>query len=90
MSSASDLKFIVERLSAPPFSKTWSVIQLHDEIAPIQLLQTVSDIVASIDQSNPQSPHRNVDLRNEQPEDTVARLSEFSRMLKFKLALANL
>ncbi|KAI8916880.1 hypothetical protein BC831DRAFT_485830 [Entophlyctis helioformis] len=90
MASASDLKLVVERLAAPPFSKTWSVIQLHDEVTPVQLLQCVSDIVSHIDQGNPLSPHRNFDLRNELPEDTVARLSEFLRMLKLKEAVADI
>ncbi|KAL2920089.1 hypothetical protein HK105_200155 [Polyrhizophydium stewartii] len=89
MTTPSELKLIAERLSAPPFSKTWSVIQLHDEVAPVQLLQCVSDIVAHLDQANPQSPHRSVDLRGEMPEDTAGRLAEFLRMLKFKDAVSD-
>ncbi|KAK6099451.1 hypothetical protein MT418_000866 [Batrachochytrium dendrobatidis] len=89
MATPADLKLLAERLSAPPFSKTWTVIQLHDTITPIQLLQCISDVVSNIDQANLQSPHRNVDIRNELPEDTVARLSDFLRMLKFKDAVSN-
>ncbi|KAJ1341884.1 hypothetical protein BSLG_003537 [Batrachochytrium salamandrivorans] len=86
MDNPADLKILAELLSAPPFSKSWSAIQLHDTVTPIQLLQCANDVVSHLDQANPQSPHRNIDVRNEIPEDTVARLSEFLRMLKFKAA----
>ncbi|KAJ3287387.1 Intraflagellar transport protein 81, partial [Borealophlyctis nickersoniae] len=85
MTTSSDLKLIVDRLSQPPFSRTTlSVIQLHDELEPFQLLQLLNDVVAHVDDANPSSPHRDADLRVEAPEDTVWRLGEFLRMLKYK------
>ena len=90
MSSSLDLKFISERLALPPFSKSLSVIQIHDELKPVQLLQLINDVVAYIDDANQYSPHRNVDVRDEQPEDTVNRLGDFLKMLKLKDAISDL
>lgn len=90
MTSAVELKFISDTLSVPPFSKSFSVLQLHDELQPIQILQIVSDVIAYIDEGNPQSPHRGIDIRKEQPEVTVQRFGDFLRMLKFTDAVQDL
>ncbi|TPX69293.1 hypothetical protein SpCBS45565_g02540 [Spizellomyces sp. 'palustris'] len=84
MSDPKDLKLIVTTLASPPFSRTFSAIQLHDELPVLQLLQLISDIMAVIDDGNPQSLHRGVDMRNEDPQDSVARITGFLQLLKWK------
>ncbi|KND05085.1 uncharacterized protein SPPG_00760 [Spizellomyces punctatus DAOM BR117] len=84
MADPKELKLIVTALASPPFSRTYSAIQLHDELPILQLLQLVSDVMAAIDEGNPQSLHRGVDMRNEDPQDSVARISGFLQLLKWK------
>ncbi|KAJ3020677.1 Intraflagellar transport protein 81 [Thoreauomyces humboldtii] len=79
-----DLKLISSILAAPPFSRSYSAIQLHDEVPVLQLMQLISDAMAFIDEANPQSPHKKVDMRNEDPEESVLRVAVFLQLLKWK------
>ncbi|KAJ3216786.1 Intraflagellar transport protein 81 [Dinochytrium kinnereticum] len=45
-----DLKLVVERLAQPPFSRNYSVIQLHDDVPIHVLLQLITDVAAFIDE----------------------------------------
>ncbi|KAI9017177.1 hypothetical protein BC832DRAFT_596490 [Gaertneriomyces semiglobifer] len=86
MDGTVDLKLVSERLAGPPFRRHYSVIQLHDELPVFQLMQLLSDAMAAIDEGNPQSPHKDVDLRNEDPNDTIGRMLDFFQLLKWKEA----
>jgi intraflagellar transport protein 81 len=89
MSTPNELKFIVETLVNPPFSKTWTVIQLHEELPLLTLLQVMCDIVAFIDDADPTSCFRKVDARKDMNEEYFSRLGDFLRMLKMKEALVD-
>ncbi|KAI9209448.1 uncharacterized protein BJ171DRAFT_564624 [Polychytrium aggregatum] len=84
MSAPPDLRLVAEKLSAPPFNITCTPIALHDDVPTVQLVQIASNVMAYIDEANPHSMHRGVDLRKEPPEDTAYRFGEFLRLLKFK------
>lgn len=84
--SASQLKSIVNILSQPPFSKTISTIELHDDYTPAQLLSLITEVMAALDSDNVNSWHKNVDIRYEDPQDTIIRMGDFLQMLKFKEA----
>ncbi len=83
---ASDLKTISSQLALPPFSKNVNAIQLHDDYTAPQLLLLLTDVMRIMDVDNPQSWHKNADIRTEDPEDTVIRMGDFLRMLKFQPA----
>ena len=87
MATAAQLKLVSTRLSQPPFSKTISSIQLHDDYTPPQLLSLITEIMAFLDAENPNSWHKSADIRTEDPEDTVIRLGDFLRVLNFKEAM---
>ncbi|KAJ3103095.1 Intraflagellar transport protein 81 [Phlyctochytrium planicorne] len=53
-----DLKLVVERLAQPPFSRNYSVIQLHDDVPIHVLLQLITDVAAFIDEQSP-APNSN-------------------------------
>jgi intraflagellar transport protein 81 len=89
MSTPNELKFIVETLVNPPFSKTWTVIQLHEELPSITLLQVLCDILAFIDDADPTSCFRKVDARKDVSEEYFGRVGDFLRMLKMKEALVD-
>ena len=85
MSYQIDLKTISTVISAPPFSKPWSIIQLHDEISPPQLLDTIFGIAAYLDESNKTSV-----FNQDRPlDDKVPRLIDFLGMLKYQEANTN-
>ncbi|KAJ3091770.1 Intraflagellar transport protein 81 [Quaeritorhiza haematococci] len=91
MTTPDELKFVAETLSAPPFSKSHlglTAVGLHDDVPFPQLIQLLSDVCAHVDDANPtgNSSHRNVDVRQEVPEESVNRIGGFLRMLKFKPA----
>ncbi|KAJ3191226.1 Intraflagellar transport protein 81 [Irineochytrium annulatum] len=77
-----DVKLIADKLTQPPFSKNYSVIQLHDEVPVHTLLQLITDAAATID-DGPNSVHK-VDIRMEEPEATAWRISDLLRVLKFR------
>ena len=86
------LTFIIDRLGQPPFNRTVSVIQLHDDWTFFQLLQLINDILVSIDFAGnsavtgnaPFVSKHKVDLRDETADQTVNRLVEFLSLLKYK------
>ncbi|KAI8895679.1 hypothetical protein BC833DRAFT_600460 [Globomyces pollinis-pini] len=80
-----DLKALSTAISAAPFSKSWSVIQLHDEITVFQLLSTLFEVATYVDAANVQSIF-NLDRDFE---EKIFRLWEFLRMLKMKEALVD-
>ncbi|KAJ3247337.1 Intraflagellar transport protein 81 [Chytriomyces hyalinus] len=79
-----DLRLVSDRLSQPPFNKTLSVIQLHDEVPPYALAQLISDVAAYLEEGGPVPSIHKVDIRNEEPEATAWRIGEFMRILKFR------
>lgn len=80
-----DLKAITTAISQPPFSKTWSIIQLHDEIPSNQLLDTIFEVARFIDDANKTS----IFNQDRPMEERIFRLCDFLRMLKCKEALDN-
>ncbi|KAI8905563.1 hypothetical protein EDD86DRAFT_211793 [Gorgonomyces haynaldii] len=83
MSTPQELKFIVEKLVQAPFSKTWSVIQIHDEIPEQMLLQTLLDVLQYTNEQDALSPFKKVDYR-EVNDELLYKIIDFLKMLKFK------
>ncbi|XP_067948195.1 intraflagellar transport protein 81 homolog [Watersipora subatra] len=71
------LKYIVQALNKPPFSKSYNLISF-DGLDQIQLLQALNDVCAAIE-SKP-----SIDIREEAVEQTALRLFTFMRVLKFQ------
>ncbi|XP_067249626.1 intraflagellar transport protein 81 homolog isoform X2 [Chanodichthys erythropterus] len=71
------LKFIVEQLNREPFKKNFNLITF-DSLEPMQLLQTLNDVLAEID------PKQAIDIREEMPEQTAKRMFTLLGMLKYK------
>ncbi|RXN12397.1 intraflagellar transport 81-like protein [Labeo rohita] len=71
------LKFIVEQLNREPFKKSFNLITF-DSLEPIQLLQTLNDVLAEID------PKQAIDIREEMPEQMAKRMFTLLGMLKYK------
>ncbi|XP_034027169.1 intraflagellar transport protein 81 homolog [Thalassophryne amazonica] len=71
------LKFIVEQLNRDPFKKNLNLITF-DSLKPMQLLQTLNDVLFEIDSKQP------IDIREEAVEQTVKRLCAMLGMLKYK------
>jgi intraflagellar transport protein 81 len=80
MNQQIDLKPVQEVISKAPFLKKYSIIQLHDELSPPLLMGLVFEVAAYIDEANKNS----VFLKEIQPEEKVAHLVDFLRMLKYK------
>eukprot|EP00730_Choanoeca_flexa_P016138 TRINITY_DN7566_c0_g2_i2.p1 TRINITY_DN7566_c0_g2~~TRINITY_DN7566_c0_g2_i2.p1 ORF type:complete len:667 (+),score=208.80 TRINITY_DN7566_c0_g2_i2:64-2064(+) len=77
---ADSVKAIVEALNKPPFEKNLTLIGF-DAMTPVQLLQALNDVFAYI------APDHNLEVRNEDPEDTVVRFLSLLRMCKYKPTL---
>ncbi|XP_053276443.1 intraflagellar transport protein 81 homolog [Pleuronectes platessa] len=71
------LKFIVEQLNKEPFKKSFNLITF-DCLEPMQLQQTLNDVLAEID------PKQSMDLREEMPEQTVKRMCALLGMMKYR------
>eukprot|EP01135_Chromosphaera_perkinsii_P007956 Nk52_evm28s1073 gene=Nk52_evmTU28s1073 len=71
------VKFIIEWLNKDPLEKRLTLISF-DELTPLELLQLLNDVFSEL------SPLQKADLRQEPPEDTVIRMLEFLRILKYK------
>uniref|UniRef100_A0A672N8W7 Intraflagellar transport protein 81 homolog n=1 Tax=Sinocyclocheilus grahami TaxID=75366 RepID=A0A672N8W7_SINGR len=71
------LKLIVEQLNGEPFKKNFNLITF-DSLEPMQLLQTLNDVLAEID------PKQAIDIREEMPEQTAKRMFTLLGMLKYK------
>lgn len=67
---------IVEKLNAPPFNKSVTLVSLT-ELSPSQLLQLTNDVFAYLS-----SAHR-VDVRDEPPEVGGPRMCTFLQLLKY-------
>lgn len=77
-----DLKVVSSVINNPPFSKKWSIIQLHDEIPNIQLVQTLFEVAGYIDSANNQS----IFMLDRDLEEKALRLCDFMQMLNCKEA----
>ncbi|XP_049341785.1 intraflagellar transport protein 81 homolog isoform X2 [Astyanax mexicanus] len=71
------LKFIVEQLNREPFKKNFNLITF-DSLEPIQLLQTLNDVLAEIDSKQA------IDIREEMPDQTAKRMFTLLGLLKYK------
>ena len=71
------LRYIVERLNAPPFIRTYNLVSF-DSLDSLALLQILNDVLAEI------SPEHKKDLREEPPDQTALRLFSLLRILKYK------
>ncbi|XP_051524577.1 intraflagellar transport protein 81 homolog isoform X1 [Myxocyprinus asiaticus] len=71
------LKLIVEQLNREPFKKNFNLITF-DSLEPMQLLQTLNDVLAEID------PKQAIDIREEMPEQTAKRMFTLLGMMKYK------
>ncbi|XP_023689615.1 intraflagellar transport protein 81 homolog isoform X1 [Paramormyrops kingsleyae] len=71
------IKFIVEQLNKEPFKKNLNLITF-DSMEPMQLLQTLNDVLAEID------PKQAVDIREEMPEQTARRMFALLATLKYR------
>ncbi len=70
------IRFIVEKLNAPPFSSKFNLVSF-DSLDSFSLLQILNDILGEI------SSEHKIDLRQEQPEQTALRVFGFLRVLKY-------
>ena len=73
----SDLKFIIDRLSLPPFNLKLTLISL-DEKTPLQLLQLVNDIFVYFDNIHLK------DIRDENKDQLNIRMCNFLLLLGYK------
>lgn len=71
------LKYLVECLNRPPFSKKFTLFSF-DSLDSGVLLQIVNDVLTEI------SPDDKMDLREEAPEQTVYRMLSLLHVLKYK------
>ncbi len=71
------LKYLVEELNKPPYSRNFNLISF-DALHGDQLLQTLSDVLAEIDAKN------KIDIREEEAESTAIRILGMLRILKYK------
>ncbi|KAI4899499.1 hypothetical protein NFI96_011496 [Prochilodus magdalenae] len=71
------LKFIVEQLNREPFKKSFNLITF-DSLEPMQLLQTLNDVLAEIDSKQA------IDIREEMPEQTAKRMFTLLGLLKYR------
>lgn len=71
------LRYIVEQLNAPPFSRHYNLVSF-DSLDSLALLQILNDVLADI------SPENKMDLREEPPDQTALRMFSLLRILKYK------
>ena len=71
------LKFIVSELQKPPYSRNYNLITF-DSLSGEQLLQVLNDVIADIDNKH------EMDIREEEAEQTAIRMLGMSRILKYK------
>ena len=79
-----DLPSLVERLNAPPFELDESVVTLSEKVQGkahgAGVHQLLTDVFARVSPDT----HPRVDVGSETPEETVARISDFLRHIKYK------
>ena len=71
------LKFIVSELQKPPYSRKYNLITFESMFCE-QLLQVLNDVIADIDNKH------EMDIREEEAEQTVIRLLGMLRIMKYK------
>ncbi|MBN3309343.1 intraflagellar transport protein 81 homolog [Amia ocellicauda] len=71
------IKAIVEHLNKEPFKKNFNLITF-DSLEPMQLLQLLNDVLATID------PKQDIDIREEMPDQMARRMFSLLGMLKYK------
>jgi hypothetical protein len=76
-SAMSAQQFIVERLNEPPFNMRLTLVAF-DEKSPFELLEIVNAIMAVL------STEHQIDLRDETPDATANRMTDFLKVLNFK------
>lgn len=72
------MRTICEGLNAEPFNRNLTMVKL-DTQTPEKLLQTLSDVIGWI-----QGLPEEIDIRSEMPEETVIRLMNALRVLKYQ------
>uniref|UniRef100_A0A5K3EWF1 Intraflagellar transport protein 81 homolog n=1 Tax=Mesocestoides corti TaxID=53468 RepID=A0A5K3EWF1_MESCO len=72
------LKFITEKLTAPPFNRNFNFITF-DGLEPCLLLQILSDVLGELD------PKHKIDIREEAPEQTTMRILDALRIFRYKV-----
>ena len=75
MATPQELRLVCDALARPPFNRQLSVIALHDDLTHEQLVALISQAIGTLDDS----PAHKIDIRNELPENTAARLADFLR-----------
>jgi len=73
-------QFIVDRLNEPPFGMRLTLVAF-DEKSPFELLEIVNAIMAQL------STDHQIDLRDETPDATANRMTDFLKVLNFKQTL---
>ena len=73
-------QFIVDRLNEPPFGMRLTLVAF-DEKSPLELLEIVNAIMAQL------STDHQIDLRDETPDATANRMTDFLKVLNFKQTL---
>jgi len=73
-------QFIVDRLNEPPFNMRLTLVAF-DEKSPFELLEIVNAIMAQL------STEHQIDLRDETPDSTANRMTDFLKVLNFKQQL---
>lgn len=68
---------IISALNEPPFEKDLSLIKF-DTLQPLELLQIFNDVLSEL------GPEHKVELRDEDPEQTLVRMLSMLRVLKYK------
>ncbi|GFH17081.1 intraflagellar transport protein 81, partial [Haematococcus lacustris] len=73
-----DIHYIVDKLNSPPFSYNLTLLSFSEK-TPTELLQLISDIFSLI---NPRKQKH--DVSKEDPDQTVERLVNFLKIIKYK------
>ena len=71
------LRFIVDTLNQPPFSKQYNLVTF-DSLSSFSLLQVLNDVLTEI------SPDHKMDLREEPPDQTAVRMLSLLHVLRYK------
>jgi len=77
MSAAAMQRSIVDLLNAKPFERGLTLIGF-DAVEPLQLVQILNDVLVEIGSSDP------INVRDEEPEDTLKRILKMLQFLKYK------
>ena len=75
--STSEIRQMVEVLNRPPFSMNMSLVELDDKSA-LELLELLNKVLSQLD-----SKHGEVDIRNENQNDTSTRITGFLKVMGY-------